>query len=64
MASPTSSVAAVHFSTTFSWRSSWRDQAHVVLVLDLGDLALVALEDLLLLGGITTSFFEIVMPAR
>ena len=40
-----------------------RDQAHVVLALDLPDLVLVALRICSLSGGITTSFFEIVMPA-
>ena len=39
------------------------DQARVVLAPDLGDLALVAVEDLRLFGGTTTSFLEIVMPA-
>jgi hypothetical protein len=40
------------------------DEPRVVLVEDLSDLALVALEDSLLGGRITTSFLEIVIPAR
>src|SRR3954453_8037888 len=64
IAPATSSVASVHFSTPSSWRPACRvgpppphglvapllrDQAHVGLVLDLGDLGLVAAEDLPLL---------------
>ena len=39
------------------------DEAALVLLLDLGDALLVPGEDLLLVGGMTMSFFEIVIPA-
>ena len=61
---PTSSVAAVHFSTTASLRSSWviRPVSYcswISATLDSNPSRIFSLS-----GGITTSFLEIVMPAR
>ena len=51
IASATSSVAAFHFSTTASWRSSWVIRPIVVLVGDLADELVVLVEDRLLLAA-------------
>ena len=63
IASATSSVAAVHFSTTASWRSSWviRPMSYWSWISATSASYLPRIS--CFSGGITTSFLEIVMPA-
>ena len=63
MASATSSVASFHFSVTASWRSSWviRPMSYESWISATSPSYLPRISPLL--GGTTTSFLEIVMPA-
>ncbi len=63
IASATSSVASVHFSTTSSWRSSCviRPMSYWSWISATSPSYFLRIS--CFCGGITTSFFEIVMPA-